>query len=169
MSEPYTAGLKRVTSQVPKGMLWQYRVSLRGDYPHPEHIWMLVSEAGGIHVSTHWSSFGGSSEWLGGIECHYATAPDYMSDKPPHHERCWVIQKPCWHDGTSLGFSEQIAPFLPSHTNAFDESDHAMVLSVMLHWHRTHFPASVDTHPKDGDALAAPLVSGAVGEAETPK
>ena len=28
--------------------------------------------------------------------------------------------------------------------------------------------ASVDTHPKDGDAQQAPLVSGAVGEAETP-
>jgi hypothetical protein len=30
-------------------------------------------------------------------------------------------------------------------------------------------PASADTHPKDGDVQQAPLVSGAVGEAETPK
>ena len=29
--------------------------------------------------------------------------------------------------------------------------------------------ASVDTHPKGGDANAAPFMSGAVGEAETPK
>ena len=30
-------------------------------------------------------------------------------------------------------------------------------------------PASADTHPEGGDALAAPFMSGAVGAAETPK
>jgi len=36
--------------------------------------------------------------------------------------------------------------------------------------HIRRSPASVDTHPKGGDANAAPApLSGAVGEAETPK
>lgn len=136
---PLLNGLEGVAKQIPAGMMWQYRVIMRGDYPAPEHVWMLVNETGAIHVSARWSSFDGRSEWLGGIECHYASPPDYYSDTPPHHERCWILQKPCWHDGTSLGFSEQIAPYLPSHTHAFDESDHMSVLSVMKHWHRQHF------------------------------
>lgn len=38
----------------------------------------------------------------------------------------------------------------------------------LAHWGECA-PASADTHPKDGDVKQAPLVSGAVGEAETPK
>ena len=65
------------------------------------------------------------SLWIGGIECHAASG-----EGDPSHEQCWVLGKSCWHDGSSLQFSEEIEQFLPDSPDLTD-SHHAMVLSVV--------------------------------------
>lgn len=39
--------------------------------------------------------------WLGGVEVHYTSRPDYMRDTPSN-ERCAALGGlPCWHDGSA--------------------------------------------------------------------
>jgi hypothetical protein len=52
----------------------------------------------------------------GGIEMHYRTPPDYMSDQAPSHEHCRLLDAPCWHDGSSLYASEVLIPYALTHT-----------------------------------------------------
>lgn len=67
------------------------------------HIWSVVGEAGGLHL---WITVGGTRPY-GGVEIHYRTPPDYMSDKEPSQEHCWLLDGPCWHDGSSL-YAEEV-------------------------------------------------------------
>jgi len=48
----------------------------------------------------------------GGLETHYRTPPDYMRDREPSHEHCWMLGGKCWHDGSSLYASEVLIPLL---------------------------------------------------------
>ena len=41
-----------------------------------------------------------------GVEQHSRT-PLYDGNKPADHERCWMTEGPCWHDGSSL-YSEDV-------------------------------------------------------------
>lgn len=107
---------------VPEGMAWTYRAIVKAG--RVTHLWSLANEDGGIHISasiSEWSD--GAREWLGGCETHYAKCPDYMDPDKPSHEHCWVLGAPCWHDGSSLYFSENVAPYLP---NPWDASPHNM-------------------------------------------
>lgn len=107
------------------------------------HEWSLADESGGIHISAVLSEYQGWKEWMGGAETHYANPPDYMSDKKPSHEHCWLLGKPCWHDGSSLYFSENIAPALPApcsdHPHAMTEWHHADVVRELRYLHRLRF------------------------------
>lgn len=108
-----TISLFPYTEDVPEGMVWTYQVVLRGG--NVTHLWSLADKTGGIHISANISSWSdGSRQWLGGCETHYAKCPDYMSPNKPSCEHCWVLGGPCWHDGSSLYFSENVAPFLPN-------------------------------------------------------
>lgn len=107
--------------QVPDGMVWTYQAVNRGG--RVTHLWSLANEQGGIHISASISEFEGSREWLGGCETHYAKCPDYMDPGKPSYEHCWVLGAPCWHDGSSLYFSENVAPLLP---NPWDVAPHHM-------------------------------------------
>lgn len=75
---------------------------------------------------------------MGGIEGHSPTP--YSEGDKPSHEHCWLIDGPCWHEGSSLQFSEQIAPYLSAPGKAFTEYDHQEVLSVMLNRYRSWLP-----------------------------
>lgn len=83
---------------------------------HGRHIWTLKGPKGAIHI---WA-MENSEEWVaifgdrfsGGVERHSPT-PVYSFDTAPHQEHCWLLEGPCYHDGTSLYFSENIAPMLP--------------------------------------------------------
>ena len=131
---------------IPEGMVWKYEMAMRGD--RPEHIWALISDAGAIHIHAMLTELGGRYEWLGGIEVHSSTPFEY-SKAEPSHDRCWLLGKPCWHDGTSLGFSEGVADMLP---NAFEPwkahemqpYHHSYVTGVLRQWHRNNFEASRD-------------------------
>lgn len=128
----------RVTAEVPEGLAWQYRVIIRGGRDH--HTWALNGPRGGIHVDA-WEDTGGwrDARWMGGIEGHSPTRREYDSEKPSH-EHCWLLGGPCWHEGSSLQFSEQIAPYLTEPGKPFTESDHIDVLHVMLSRYRQWLP-----------------------------
>lgn len=79
-------------------------------FGQPFHQWSLVAADGGLHL--HITDLGIKHEekyherYSGGIEVHWRSPPDYMKDKPPSHDECWLLKCPCWHDGSSLQVSE---------------------------------------------------------------
>jgi hypothetical protein len=124
------------TISIPEGMIWQYQQTLRAG--RLQHTWLLKGEHGGIHVDG-WVSKALDpypAEWMGGIECHTPCEKDKAN-----HEHCWVLDGPCQHDGSSLRFSEQIAPYLPypdkDGIGCMDDHAHELVLSTMLNRYRT--------------------------------
>lgn len=132
--------------EVPEGMVWTYQAVVRGG--HLTHLWSLANVAGGIHISASICEFQGSREWLGGCETHYAKAPDYMDPDKPSHPHCWVLGAPCWHDGSSLYFSENVAPMLPNPwdnaPHEMDDRHHDAVTSELRYLHRIRFDEETD-------------------------
>lgn len=120
----------KTVAAIPDGLAWEYRIVVRGG--RENHFWGLIGNRGGIHVHAWESSSSWRDErWMGGIERHSATRRDYDSESPSH-DHCWLIGKPCWHDGSSLQFSEQVAPYLPQPGRSFEDNDHLDVLRVMI-------------------------------------
>jgi hypothetical protein len=91
---------------------FEYRFSVRDG--HERHDWIASGGHGAINIWAEPHSTRSYGErWFGGIECH-SPKPLYESDNDkPHHELCWLLLKPCWHDGSSLQFSEQVEERLP--------------------------------------------------------
>lgn len=82
----------------PEGRLW---------------IWGVAGPSGGVHI---WAQQSGSLDfdpYYGGVEIHRATQGEY-DDKTPSQQHCWLLEGPCWHDGSSLFFSEKLLPLLVS-------------------------------------------------------
>jgi len=100
-------------------------------------LWALVTDKGAIHIWARPDTYEHRRrDWMGGIEVHYASAPDYMIADKPSHDRCWLLDKPCWHDGSSLYFSEYIADFLPRQGGKLDDYVHRSMLGILTSWHR---------------------------------
>ena len=98
------------------------------------HIWSVVGDNGGVHIHARLYSMPGSeSEYLGGVEVH-SKAPMY-DGQPVSHSDCWLIGCPCYHDGTSLYFSEQIAPRLRGGPE-FADAIHEMIYSELFDWYQ---------------------------------
>lgn len=71
----------------------------------------IVGAKGGVHYHvSRYKDTNGSTSYSSGLEFHYRTPPDYMKDKPPSHDECFLLKCPCWHDGTSLYASEVYEP-----------------------------------------------------------
>lgn len=126
---------------------FQYRFSLmnRDGMPRERHDWCLIGEAGAINIWAEPGSLRGWDRWLGGVECHWASPPDYYEGQAPHHENCWLIEKPCWHDGSSLYFSERIVPMLPEPTGKqMDGSENDRMLYILRDWFDDKFAPQGD-------------------------
>lgn len=98
--------------------VFQYRFSerRRSDGSKSErHDWCLIHKSGAINIwAEPYSREAGFGErWFGGVECHWASPPSCLRSDKPSQEHCWLINRPCWHDGSSLFFSERIEPHLP--------------------------------------------------------
>ncbi|MFE8106938.1 hypothetical protein [Sphingomonas melonis] len=147
-------GLAAVYKRVlPEGekLVFAYKVFTRGS--RQEHQWSLVGERGGIHVDA-WLCSGAADyrddRWIGGIEGHSPTPRDYDSAKPSH-EHCWLIQGPCWHDGSSLQFSEQIAPYLPMTGEVMTDREHEDVLRTMRSRYHSWLPEAATAARQQGE------------------
>jgi hypothetical protein len=80
------------------------------------YVWAVKGPRGGVHVwaqrvSEKAAQISGT-RYYGGIEVHRATPAEYDDPAKPSHDECWLIGKPCWHDGSSLQFSEQVLPMI---------------------------------------------------------
>jgi len=104
-----------------------------------QHNWWIKSDDGGIHIWACLAKLAGwPDEWLGGVEAHYAAVPDsyggWFDPAKPSHEDCWLLKGPCWHDGSSLYFSEQIAPRMP-YAGGTNPHDYAAMPHDFIAWH----------------------------------
>ena len=126
-----------VAEMLPDDLTFSYKATLKSGYL--THQWELTGPRGGIHVMARPDSLRDGREWLGGIEGHSPKPREYDGETP-HHEHCWLLQGPCWHDGSSLQFSEQIGPYLPYQDQPMSKYHHDMVLSQMLSRYRSWLP-----------------------------
>lgn len=106
------------------------------------HTWTAVGQKGGIHIWAEPTPVGmsfRSEQYYGGIEKH-SKAPMYSfnADKPDHSE-CWLLKCPCWHDGSSLYFSERIEPLLRDVETPFPDHIHEYMNRIMHDWYSSHF------------------------------
>ena len=131
-----SSGFESLIKTLPEKFIWQYQIVLRGGFP--EHIWILSSDKGAVHISARPSEWEKRFEWIGGIECHWTEPPEWADAEKPSHDHCWILGKPCWHDGSSLYFSENISPQLPEVPSAMSDHHHEYMLFEMMSWFRTH-------------------------------
>ena len=84
--------------------------------PRKRFVWSCKGEKGGVHI---WAQFTEEpicgEKCYGGIEVHYPFKPYDFAPDEPHHDKCWLLDGPCWHDGSSLYFSERIQPMVESY------------------------------------------------------
>jgi len=80
------------------------------------HLWSVADERGGMHF---WV-IDKPVDPIGGIEIHYHTPPEYMQDSKPCEENCWLLNGPCWHDGSSLWAHEYWIPKLYRNQNSHE-------------------------------------------------
>ena len=86
------------------------------------HQWELVGPEGGIHFH---ASGPYKGEWSCGLEVHRAK-PDGVN--APSQTRCWLLDGPCWHDGTSLYAQERLWPIFESYLRS---GDHENIFRVL--------------------------------------
>lgn len=79
---------------------------LRGDWT----AYGVVGSEGGVQVwwqpVPHVAALDGR-DVFGGVEYHYRTPPSYRIGSEPDNTECFLLQAPCWHDGSSLQFTER--------------------------------------------------------------
>jgi hypothetical protein len=126
--------------RVPNDYSGQYIVAVRGG--RATHMWTLSNADGAVHIHgwMHESpSYG--REWLGGIEIHSPKQLYGSEPADPTQKHCWLLDGPCWHDGSSLYFSEHLAPLLERYASddVFPSHVHEWMLGALLSWHRDRF------------------------------
>ena len=96
-------------NDLPRRYRYQLRVHLfaglwRYDYE-------LIGARGGLnlHVSGP-HRYDDADHWSAGLEIHSRTP--LHEDRAPSHDHCWLLQCPCWHDGTSLYAQEHYLPMV---------------------------------------------------------
>jgi hypothetical protein len=90
---------------------FEYRFSIRDG--RERHDWIASGEYGAIGIWAEPSTPGYGERWYGGVEGHSRTPAEYQDAAKPSQELCWLLLAPCWHDGSSLQFSEQVEHRLP--------------------------------------------------------
>ena len=117
------------------------------DIPH--HTWWIKGKRGGVHIWARQSKLTNwPTEWIGGVEVHLASPPEdsgWFNPDEPSHADCWLLNGPCWHDGTSLYFSERIAPLFAwpddETANDFDRLPHHYIGFELVHWFNNRIAA----------------------------
>ncbi|TDQ63605.1 hypothetical protein ATL17_1612 [Maritalea mobilis] len=112
------------------------------------HIWFAKSELGGVHIwaieqDKDWRDRWGE-RFLGGIEIH-SPKPLY-GDCQASHDDCWLLNAPCWHDGSSLQFSEQIEPVM-RHCDDIREMDD-YIIGTCIERYRYQFDHDEQPQPE---------------------
>ncbi len=116
----------------------------------PSHVWWIKDERGAVHIWARVSHLTGyPSEWIGGVECHWANCPEssgWFDPSSPSQTECWLLKGPCWHDGSSLYFRERIALFFPHPESDYRNDPERFPVALIEHelrsWHADKIAAS---------------------------
>ena len=100
------------------------RYSLSEEFGQWRHTWSVKDDAIGIHLSITVPT--GDHDAYGGFEIHHRSAPNYMKGEAPSHDNCWLLNSPCWHDGSSTYAREFWIPKWEQSPN-----DHESMLSML--------------------------------------
>lgn len=110
------------------------------DGENTRHIWSLKGSNGAVHV---WASEYSpdmierlGERFYGGVEIH-SPVQLYEHDPNPSNDHCWLLDGPCWHDGSSLYFSDRIAPWLSD--APFSEDTHKHIIRILYSYYMNHF------------------------------
>lgn len=86
------------------------------------HIYSLVGGQGAVHFWVReFQKDKGEIGQSGGVEIHRRRPQDNSKHDPPSHNQCWLLNAPCWHDGSSLLGEEWIRRW------KIDPHDHNML------------------------------------------
>lgn len=148
--------MSELTAHQPAGTEMGYKVE-PGFNDLPYHIWWIKGSGGGVHIWARKAPLEGwPTEWIGGVEVHLSECPSdsgWFNPEEPSHADCWLIGGPCWHDGTSLYFSERIDPRMPHPdsptANDFDSLPHSYIGFELANW----FNNKIATPSTTGDVL----------------
>lgn len=115
-------------------LTYAYKRHTREDRPD-RHVWSVVGAEGGVHIwaQLHDADFQAKygEQFFGGVECHWPAGDD-----PAHHPECWLLGKPCRHDGSSLYFSDYIEPVLRG-MDLSSEAAANFVNAELLDWYQS--------------------------------
>lgn len=108
------------------------------------HQWSFRGPQGGVsfHICQ-WEGegaaektqkFGGPSA---GLEFHHNFDPT-GGKEAAHHARCWLLEGPCWHNGTSLHATETLLPII-----RYMMPDHSAIFHVLESEYESHFEGGI--------------------------
>lgn len=117
-------------------MKYRFKYEFTNPHGHPHHVWTCIGRHGAMHfhVTDMGENFKHGDRYSGGLEVHYRTPPDYMSENAPSQDKCWLLGCPCWHDGTSLYASEFLIPFWRAAPD-----DHDRMFKCLAHEYEQRF------------------------------
>lgn len=114
--------MTKLPPDLPNRYRYEYRVFSR--FGGWAHSYELVGAKGGLHFHvTGPHNYDGHDHWSCGLEMHSRT-PLY-SDCAPHHDNCFLLKAPCWHDGTTLHAEEVYLPM-------FRAGDHGAIFRQLV-------------------------------------
>lgn len=119
----------------------------------PSHVWWIKDDRGAVHIWARISRLDGfPTEWIGGVECHWAECPEgsgWFNPQSPSQSDCWLLKGPCWHDGSSLYFRERIAPYLPHPDGEYRNDPGRFPVALIQHelasWHEDKIATTGET------------------------
>lgn len=108
------------------------------------HMWTAVGENGGVHI---WACeyrpesmlISWPEKFYGGVEIHSKTRLYDFGDDKPSHDECWLLGCPCYHDGSSLYFSERIEPIIRDQPQPFAPHIHEYMNFILADWYGDKF------------------------------
>jgi len=98
--------------KLPEQYTYEYRKVYTGYSDTWVHWYQIVGRFGGVHLYVSESKYEGVTDYSPGLEYHYRVPPSYLANEPPTANRCFLLQTPCWHSGTSTYAREK---YLPMH------------------------------------------------------
>lgn len=117
---------------------YQFKYTFTAQRGGPTHIWSALGAKGGLHLHIH--DRGKESEgevdgrYYGGVEIHYRSPPERMKQIAPSDNKCWLLECPCWTDGSSCWARDDAIPFWEA-----DPHDHVRMFVWLGHAAESRF------------------------------
>lgn len=87
----------------------------------------VLGQEGGLHLRL---MDDGEDSFYGGLEYHHPVTDP--ADKPNYHESCWLLDRPCKHEGSSLIVEEYFGPLWKQVQEESIAGGHRLVLERLI-------------------------------------